>query len=67
MYVHGDNLKQKENHQTKYRDKTSVSYLKEIWVEYNKWKKSNEDLKSPHTEKKETDLETIKERVRLFS
>jgi hypothetical protein len=67
MYVHGDNLKQKENHQTKYRDNTSVSYLKEIRVEYNKWNKSNEDLKGPHIEKKETDSETIKERVRLFS
>lgn len=66
MHVHGDNLRQKENHQTKYRCETSSSYLKEIRVEYDKWKKANEELKGPHIETKETDSETIKKRVELF-
>ena len=30
VYVHGDNLEQKENHPTKYRDDVSKQYLKEI-------------------------------------
>lgn len=67
MYVHGDNLIQKENHGTKYRDATSISYLKEIRTEYDKWCKANEALKGPHIEVKETDSEIIKERVRLFT
>lgn len=28
VYVHGDNLEQKENHPTKYRDDISKQYLK---------------------------------------
>lgn len=47
MYVHGDNLTQKEAHKTKYLDKESRSYLKEIRTKYNKWKKANESLIGP--------------------
>jgi hypothetical protein len=67
MYVHGDNLTQKENHRTKYTDKISKQYLAEIRVKYDEWKKANEDLKGPYIEKSENDSEIIQERVRLFN
>nr|WP_293095786.1 hypothetical protein [Okeania sp. SIO2F4] len=35
MYVHGQNLEQKENHKTKYRDTESRKYLREIRAKYN--------------------------------
>jgi hypothetical protein len=35
MFIHGNNLEQKENHQTKYRDEDSRRYLLEIRVRYN--------------------------------
>ncbi len=35
MFVHGNNLEQKENHKTKYRDAESRQYLLEIRLEYN--------------------------------
>ena len=43
VYVHGDNLEQKENHPTKYRDDVSKQYLKEIRQKYNEWKTANFD------------------------
>ena len=44
VYVHGDNLEQKENHPTKYRDDVSKQYLKEIRQKYNEWKTANLSL-----------------------
>ena len=41
VYVHGDNLEQKENHPTKYRDNISRQYLREIRPRYNDWKNAN--------------------------
>lgn len=38
MYVHGDNLRQKENHKTKYLDADSRQYLVEIRDQYNGWR-----------------------------
>lgn len=67
MYVHGDNLTQKENHKKKYRDADSIKYLQEIRKEYDKWKKANEELKGPGINPSENDLEIINERVRLFN
>ena len=67
MYVHGDNLVQKENHTTKYTDGTSKQYLAEIRVKYDEWKLSNESLKGPYSENTENDSEIIVERVRLFN
>lgn len=67
MHVHGDNLKQKENHQTKYRDEVSVGYLREIREQYDIWRKSNEELKGPFIAVSDNDNEIINERVRLFS
>lgn len=47
MFVHGNNLEQKENHQTKYRDAESRRYLVEIRARYNQWKAANEALVGP--------------------
>jgi len=67
MYVHGDNLIQKENHKTKYLDADSRTYLAEIREKYDEWRKANEDLIGPLSESKEDDSEIIKQRVELFN
>jgi hypothetical protein len=67
MYVHGDNLTQKENHKTKYLDNDSRQYLVEIREKYDEWRKSNEELKGPLVEKSEDDSKTLEERVKLFN
>ena len=67
MYVHGDNLTQKENHKTKYLDANSRQYLVEIREKYDEWRKANEELKGPFIEKSEGDSETLEERVKLFN
>lgn len=67
MFVHGNNLEQKENHQTKYRDKDSREYLGEIRIKYNNWKESNEALVGPIGKATDKDLEIIKKRVYLLN
>jgi len=67
MFVHGDNLTQKENHKGKYTDKESKKFLLEIRVEYEKWKKANENLKGPFSIPNKKDKEIIQKRVALFS
>lgn len=64
MFIHGNNLEQKENHQTKYRDEESRRYLVEIRVRYNQWKSANEALVGPVAEATENDSSIIAERVR---
>lgn len=67
MFVHGNNLKQKENHQTKYRDAESRRYLSEIRNHYNQWKAANEALIGPVSIKSKNDTEIILKRVRLLN
>lgn len=67
MFVHGDNLTQKENHKEKYTDPESKKFLFEIRTEYDKWKKANEELRGPFSLQKENDKEIIQKRVALFS
>lgn len=67
VYVHGDNLAQKEHHPTKYRDVTSRQYLSEIRPRYDEWKAANLALQGPTRQKNENDYEIIEERVRLFN
>ncbi len=67
MFVHGDNLTQKENHKTKYLDAESREYLKEIRENYDEWKKKNLELVGPKAEQSENDNEIISERVKLFT
>jgi len=65
--VHGSNLKQKENHRTKYRDAESRKYLIEIRVQYNKWHEANMQLIGPTSTPTERDDTIIATRVELFS
>lgn len=67
MFVHGQNLIQKEGHTEKYTDKASKKYLNEIRFEYEKWKFANTELKGPFAAKADTDTSTIIKRVALFT
>lgn len=66
MYVHGDNLIQKENHKTKYRDEESKKFLVEIREKYEIWKTNNLSLNGPFKNKQDNDEEIIKKRVEYF-
>ena len=50
MFVHGDNLAQKERHKTKYLDAKSKKYLSEIRIKYDEWKRRNGLLKGAKSE-----------------
>ncbi len=67
MYVHGNNITQKENHKTKYTDDLSKKYLVEIREKYDEWKKANEGLHGPCIEKTDNDSGTIEKRVMLLN
>lgn len=67
MFVHGNNLEQKEGHQTKYRDGASLQYLAEIRLRYNQWKAANEALVGPVAVPAEDDHTILTERVRLLN
>jgi hypothetical protein len=67
MLVHGDNLTQKEGHTEKYMDKESKKFLKEIRIEYSKWKEANEKLIGPFSTSSKKDIAIIEKRVKLFS
>lgn len=67
MFVHGNNLEQKEQHQTKYRDDDSRRYLAEIRIRYNEWKTANEVLVGPVGAVTDEDLEIIEKRVQLLN
>ncbi len=67
MYVHGNNLEQKENHASKYRDPDSLRYLGEIRARYDLWKLSNEQLVGPNSIVAEVDSATISSRVELLN
>jgi hypothetical protein len=67
MYVHGDNLIQKENHTTKYLDADSKRYLLEIRAKYDVWKSANEQLIGPLAVSSENDNSILNERVKLFN
>jgi hypothetical protein len=67
MFVHGDNLKQKEAHKEKYTDQEAKQFLAEIRIGYDKWNKANEELKGPFSAIEEGDFEIMNKRVQLFS
>lgn len=66
-FVHGSNLKQKEEHRTKYLDAQSRQYLAEIRPRYEDWKQRNLELKGPSILSTADDKEIVVERVRLLS
>ncbi len=67
MFVHGNNLEQKEKHKNKYRDEESQRYLGQIRKRYDQWKSANEKLFGPFSKTDECDSETIKNRVNLLN
>lgn len=67
MFVHGDNLAQKEAHKTKYTSANCRKYLVEIREKYDAWKKANESLKGPFREEKPNDSDVIGMRVKLLN
>jgi hypothetical protein len=67
MYVHGDNLKQKEINKTKYIDPNSRQFLQEIRLLYDKWRRINERLKGPLATPTNRDTKIIKIRVKLLN
>lgn len=67
MYVHGNNLEQKETHRTKYLDDESKEFLSEIRMKYDRWKVDNEELIGPTKQKDDADLENLRQRVKLLN
>ncbi|KWC65324.1 Bpu10I family restriction endonuclease [Burkholderia ubonensis] len=66
MHVHGSNLAGKRAHKSKYRDPESVKYLKEIQIEYDKWKGENLSLKGPGVRATKDDQLILERRVQLL-
>lgn len=68
MFVHGNNLNEKETHKTKYRDKNSMRYLQEIRIKYEQWKSKNLKLIGPKKiRNEELDNQIIQKRVALLN
>ena len=67
MYVHGNNLEQKETHPSKYHSKQSKAFLAEIRIEYDKWKRKNLLLKGPVSGQTDADDQVIRKRVKLLN
>lgn len=67
IYVYGRNLEQKERHKSKYRDKESRRYLREIRRNYDAWKKANAKLKGPFSTSSDDDQAIIERRVQLLN
>jgi hypothetical protein len=66
-YVHGDNIEQKEKHETKYTDAESKQFSREIREKYEVWKKANIELKGPFSKPTSNDFDIIKQRVKLLN
>jgi hypothetical protein len=67
MFVHGDNLQQKENADAKYADAESKKFLREIRRQYDVWKNANEKLKGPTKDETPNDSDILRQRVELFT
>ena len=66
MFIHGDNLKQKLNHKTKYRDDEAKKFLQEIKKRYEKWRADNLNLKGPFSKPTVGDTNLIQQRTELL-
>ena len=67
MFVHGNNLEQKETHRTKYRDAESRRFLAEIRPRYDAWKEANENLTGPGIDETQSDVVLIEARVKVLN
>ena len=59
-FVHGDNIAQKMDHRTKYRDQESLQFLDEIATRYSSWKENNLNPVG-------SDRETVNRRTELIN
>lgn len=66
MLVHGANLKQKEQHRSKYQDPQSRAYLAEIRAAYDQWHAANTKLVGPQSMPGRADETIIARRVKLL-
>jgi hypothetical protein len=64
--VHGDNLREKETHRTKYQDDASRLYLAEIRWRYDQWHHANMTLIGPGASPASDDEAIVRHRVKLF-
>lgn len=67
VFIHGQNLAQKERHLTKYLDADSRRLLAEIRPVYDKWKQDNIALEGPGLEKCDGDADIVARRVQLLA
>lgn len=67
VFIHGQNLEQKETHRTKYRDAISRRLLEEVRTQYDQWKTANGELEGPHLDERDDDDDIIKRRVELLT
>lgn len=67
VFVHGNNILQKENDSKKYGDIKSKQYLSEIKEEYKRWKTANTVLIGPLSLHNEHDFSIIEHRVALLN
>ncbi|MDE6020030.1 MAG: Bpu10I family restriction endonuclease [Ruminococcus sp.] len=65
MFVHGDNIAQKEQNVSK--GTKEYKLLKQIRAAYYIWKKANENLVGPVANPSESDFNIIEERTKLFN
>ena len=65
MFVHGDNLRQKENNVLPNSRESSL--LKEIRMRYDEWKLANENLIGPFATQSDSDVSIIELRTKLFN
>jgi hypothetical protein len=64
--VHGSNLRQKEQHRSKYQDARSREYLTEIRVRYDAWNTANSELIGPTSNPQDSDFDVVAHRVELL-
>jgi hypothetical protein len=67
MFVHGDNLRQKETSVRKYSEPNSRKLLAEIRTEYDRWHEANGELKGPGKTKDAADRGILEKRTQFFS
>lgn len=67
MYAHGDNIRQKELHHTKYGDAQARQFIAEIRPIYDSWRENNEALVGPKVARTTSDSYIIGQRTRLLN
>jgi hypothetical protein len=69
VFIHGKNLREKEEHRKKYKDAEARQYLTEIRAQYDEWHRENTELVGPGgrpSKDIDDDKSIITRRVELF-